>query len=132
VHEPMQKRIAGIFSPTLTAYNADGSINLAGLKGFVRFLLGQGVDGLAPLGSAAEPVALTVCERKAMLEAIVDETNGRIPVYAGVGHYSTQTTIELGLHAKATGCDGLLLMAPYLLRPPKRDVLFARRLTFLS
>ena len=37
--------------------------------------------------------------------------------------YSTQETIELGLHAKALGCDGLMLVAPYVLRPPRRDVM---------
>ena len=116
-------RIAGIFSPTLTAYNADGSVNLAGVRRFVRYLIDGGVDGLAPLGSAAEPVALSVEERMEILEAIAEEVNGRIPIYAGTGHYSTATTIELSRHAKSIGCDGLMLMAPYLLRPPKRDVL---------
>jgi 4-hydroxy-tetrahydrodipicolinate synthase len=118
-----RKQISGIFSPTLTAYNADGSISLQGVRAFVRYLLHQGVDGLAPLGSAAEPVALTTRERMEVLEAIVDENARRIPIYAGVDHYSTQTTIELGLHAKSIGCDGLMVMAPYLLRPPKRDIL---------
>ena len=115
--------ISGIFSPTLTAYHPDGSVNCKGVRRFVRYLLNQGVHGLAPLGSAAEPVALTTEERMDILDAIVAETAGRVPIYAGVGHYSTQTTIELGLHAKSLGCDGLMLMAPYLLRPPKRDVL---------
>ncbi|MEO8660184.1 MAG: dihydrodipicolinate synthase family protein [Bryobacteraceae bacterium] len=117
------ERISGIFSPTLTSYNPDGSVNLPGVRRFVRYLMDAGVDGLAPLGSAAEPVALTVKERMEILEAIVQEVDGRIPIYAGTGHYSTDITIELSKHAKSIGCDGLMLMAPYLLRPPKRDVL---------
>ena len=48
---------------------------------------------------------------------------GRIPIYAGTSDYSTATTIELSLHAQSIGCDGLMLMAPYLLKPPKQDVL---------
>lgn len=117
------KHISGIFSPTLTAYLADGSVDLAGVRRFVRYLIAAGVDGLAPLGSAAEPVALTIKERMDILEAIAEEVDGRIPIYAGTGHYSTQTTIELSRHAESVGCQGLMLMAPYLLRPPKRDVL---------
>src|SRR5215831_21334416 len=58
-----------------------------------------------------------------LLEAIVTENNGQVPIFAGVGDYSTASTIELGLHAKSLGCDGLMLLAPFLLRPPKRDVL---------
>jgi len=117
------QKISGIFSPTITAFNPDGSINPKGTQAFVRYLLGQGVDGLTPLGSAGEPVALAATERMRLLEAIVDETNGRVPIYAGTGDYSTQTTIELSLHAKSLGCRGLMLMAPFLLRPPKADVM---------
>jgi 4-hydroxy-tetrahydrodipicolinate synthase len=117
------KRLAGVFSPTVTAFHPDGSINPSGTKKFVRFLLGQGVDGLAPLGSSGEPVALTPPERMRLLEAIVEENAGKVPVYAGTGDYNTATTIELSLHAKSLGCDGLMLIPPFLLIPPKRDVL---------
>jgi 4-hydroxy-tetrahydrodipicolinate synthase len=68
-------------------------------------------------------VALTLEERKALLEAIVAENAGQVPIYAGTGEYGTETTIELSLHAKALGCDGLMLVAPFFLRPPKQDVL---------
>jgi dihydrodipicolinate synthase/N-acetylneuraminate lyase len=111
-------RLRGVFSPTITAYHQDGTINPAGTRRFVRFLLDQGVDGLAPLGSAGEPVALTAAERKKVLDAIVEEVGGKVPVFAGTSVYSTASTIELGLHAKSIGCDGLMLMAPFLLRPP--------------
>jgi 4-hydroxy-tetrahydrodipicolinate synthase len=117
------KPISGIFSPTLTAYKADESVDLQGVRRFARYLLKQGVDGLAPLGSAAEPVALSARERMDILDAIVDEVAGERPIYAGVGHYSTRATVELALHARNAGCAGLLVMPPYLLRPPKRDVL---------
>jgi dihydrodipicolinate synthase/N-acetylneuraminate lyase len=116
-------QLRGVFSPTITAYHPDGSINPAGTRRFVRFLLDEGVDGLAPLGSAGEPVALTAAERMKVLDAIVEEVGGKIPIFAGTSDYSTASTIELGLHAKSIGCDGLMLMAPFLLRPPKKDVL---------
>jgi len=116
-------RLSGIFSPTVTAFNRDESLNSEGTRAFVRFLLEQGVDGLTPMGSAGEPVALSTAERMKALDAIVEEVGGRIPIYAGTSDYSTATTIELSLHAKSAGCDGLMLMAPYLLKPPKQDVL---------
>ncbi|HXW16120.1 MAG TPA: dihydrodipicolinate synthase family protein [Terriglobia bacterium] len=117
------KGLAGVFSPTLTAFHADGSINPAGTKQFVRFLLDQGIDGLAPLGSGGEPVAMTLPERMRILEAIVEETAGKVPILAGTGDYSTAATIELSLHAKSLGCRGLMIITPYLMVPPKRDVL---------
>jgi 4-hydroxy-tetrahydrodipicolinate synthase len=115
--------LSGIFSPTITAFEPDGAISPPGTRQFVRFLLDSGVDGLTPLGSAGEPMALTARERMQVLEAVVDENGGDVPIYAGTGDYSTASTIELSLHAKSIGCDGLMLMAPFVLRPPKKDVL---------
>jgi 4-hydroxy-tetrahydrodipicolinate synthase len=115
--------LAGVFSPTVTAFHADGSINPAGTRSFVRYLLDCGVDGLAPLGSAGEPVALSLPERKQLLDAIVEEVNGAVPIIAGTSDYTTAATIELGNHARELGCAGLMLMAPIVLRPPKKDVL---------
>jgi 4-hydroxy-tetrahydrodipicolinate synthase len=116
-------RLSGVFAPTVTAFNNDESLNTEGTRAFVRFLLEEGVNGLTPLGSAGEPIALTTAERMKALEAIVEETAGRVPIYAGTSDYSTATTIELSKHARSIGCDGLMLMAPYLLKPPKQDVL---------
>lgn len=113
----------GIYAPTITAFNADESINEKGTRAFVRYLLDSGVHGLAPMGSAGEFFALTDDERMQVMEWILDEVNGQVPVYAGTGHYSTRTTIKLSQHALKNGADGVLIMPPYLLRPPKQDVL---------
>jgi 4-hydroxy-tetrahydrodipicolinate synthase len=122
-HSSVRSRLFGVFAPTITGYHADESISEAATQQFVRFLLDRGVDGLVPLGSAGEPVALTCEERKRLLTAIVEETAGKVPVFAGTADYSTASTIELSLHAKSLGCDGLMLMPPFLMRPPKQDVL---------
>lgn len=58
------RRIKGIYAPTLTAFGEDGSVNLDGVRQFVRFLLEQGVHGLTPLGSAGEPLGLSTEEKK--------------------------------------------------------------------
>jgi 4-hydroxy-tetrahydrodipicolinate synthase len=111
----------GIYAPTITAFHRDGSVNLEGNREFVRFLLDQGVHGLVPLGSSGEPISLTMNERKAVLEAIATEVAGKVPIYAGVVDYLTSDAIEFSRHAKAVGCAGLMLMTPYVMRPPKRD-----------
>ena len=109
----------GIYPPTITAFNADESINEEGTRAFVRNLLDAGVHGLAPMGSAGEFFALTDEERMQAMEWILDEVNGQVPVYAGTGHYSTRTTIKLSQHALKNGANGILVMPPYLLRPPQ-------------
>ena len=112
----------GVYAPTITAFEKNEDVSLAGTRAFVRFLLAQGVDGLVPLGSSGEPLALTMDERKAVLDAVTAEAGGKVPIMAGIVEYSTKAAIEFGLHAKLAGCNGLMLMPPYVFRPPKRDV----------
>lgn len=113
----------GIYAPTITAFRQDESLDEKGIRAFVHFLLQSGVHGLAPMGSSGEFIALSQDERKQVMEWIFEEVNGQVPVYAGTGHYSTRATIELSTHALKNGAAGLLIMPPYLLRPPKQDIL---------
>jgi len=112
----------GVYSPTITAFERDESVSLSGTRAFVRFLLSQGVNGLVPLGSSGEPIALAMDERKAVLDAVVEEANGEVPILAGIVEYSTRAAIELGTFARSAGCKGLMVMPPYGFRPPRRDV----------
>src|SRR6185503_2966874 len=109
----MQTILRGAFAPTVTAFNEDGSLNEKGTRDFVRFVIAGGVHGLAPMGSAGEFFAMTDEERMQVMEWILDEVGGKVPVFAGTGHYSTATTIKLSLHAKKHGAAGLLVMTPY-------------------
>jgi 4-hydroxy-tetrahydrodipicolinate synthase len=113
----------GVYAPTVTAFNQDESLNKDAIRAYVRFLLDCGVHGLAPMGSAGEFIALTEGERMQVMEWILEEVNGQVPVYAGTGHYSTRKTIELSCHAAKNGASGIMVMPPYLLRPPKEDIL---------
>ena len=112
----------GVYSPTITAFERDESVSLSGTRGFVRFLLSQGVDGLVVLGSSGEPLALTMDERKAVLDAVMAEAGDRVPILAGIVEYSTRAALEFARHARSAGCKGLMVMPPYGFRPPKRDV----------
>src|SRR5215469_1556698 len=107
--------LAGIFALTITAVSADGSVDVNGVRQFVRYLLNGGVDGLAPLGSAGEPFALTIQERMQVLEAVVEETAGSVPICAGVVDYRTDVVVELGCHARSLGCKAVMVITPYLL-----------------
>jgi len=122
VAEERTFRPRGVYSPTITAFERDEKVSLGGTRAFVQFLLAAGVDGLVPLGSSGEPLALTMTERKAVLDAIVREAGGQVPIIAGVVEYSTNAAIEFGLYAKSLGCNGLMVMPPYGFRPPKRDI----------
>jgi 4-hydroxy-tetrahydrodipicolinate synthase len=112
----------GVYAPTITAFEKNESVSLKGTRAFVKFLLAQGIQGLVPLGSSGEPLALTMDERKAVLDAVVAEAGDKVPIMAGIVEYSTKAAIELGQHAKSAGCKGLMVMPPHGFRPPRRDV----------
>jgi 4-hydroxy-tetrahydrodipicolinate synthase len=112
----------GVYAPTITAFEKNENVSLAGTRAFVKFLLGQGIEGLVPLGSSGEPLALTMDERKAVLDAVMAEAGSKVPIIAGIVEYSTRSAVEFGRYAKSAGCKGLMVMPPYGFRPPKRDV----------
>jgi dihydrodipicolinate synthase/N-acetylneuraminate lyase len=86
--EPKVFSPRGVYAPTITAFEKDESVSLSGTRAFVKFLLAQGIEGLVPLGSSGEPLALTMDERKAVLDAVMAEAGGKVPIMAGIVEYS--------------------------------------------
>jgi 4-hydroxy-tetrahydrodipicolinate synthase len=76
------------------------------------------VHGLAPTGSTGEAIAMTTRERTRVVEITVDQAAGRIPVYAGTGHYSTDITIRLSREAISAGAESVMVILPYYYSPP--------------
>lgn len=113
----------GVVPPMLTAFKEDGSIDEKRTCKYINFLIDRGIHGVAPGGSTGEFISMTIEERKRLIKIVVEEVKGRIPVYAGVGHYSTDRTLELSEYAEKVGVDGLMIMPPYYFLPPKEDVL---------
>jgi len=118
----MKKLVHGVVPPMITVFRPDGTIDEQGTRRHVRFLIDGGVDAISVGGSTGEFIALTLDERKRLTELVLDEVNGRIPVYPGTAHYSTKLTIELTKHAQQSGAEGVLIIPPYYLNPPKHDV----------
>jgi dihydrodipicolinate synthase/N-acetylneuraminate lyase len=102
----------GIIPPMLSSFTRDGDIYEKGLREIVRFTLPY-VHGYYPIGTYGCGPLMSTHERQRVLELILDEVNGRVPVVAHVGHSGTQPTIELARHAKKTGAAGVGAIAPY-------------------
>jgi len=118
----MTKLVKGVIPPMITVFKDDETIDERGTRDHVNFLIENGVHAIAPDGSTGEFIALTLDERKQLIELVIDEVNGRVPVYAGTGHYSTRLTIELSKFAERAGAQGVMVIPPYYLNPPKHDV----------
>lgn len=113
----------GIIPAMLTIFNQDGSIDVEGQKAFAEWLIQRGVHGLSPSGSTGEGAAMNDEERLTVIRATVDQAAGRVPVYAGIIHYSTDLAIRLSKAAIDAGADGLMVLLPYYYRPIISDTM---------
>lgn len=105
--------IKGIICPILTPMNQDESINEAELHNQVNRLIEAGIHGLFAFGTNGESYALTPEEKDRVLKIVVEETNRRVPVYAGTGCITTKETIETSLRALELGADVLSIVTPF-------------------
>lgn len=104
--------IKGIIPPILTPMNDDESINVAELRNQVDRMIEGGVHALFPFGTNGEGYILNAKEKQLVLETVIEQCNGRVPVYAGTGCISTKETIEQSKMAQAAGADVLSIITP--------------------
>lgn len=102
----------GIITPIVTPMNDDESINTAALREQVNRQIENGIHGLFCFGTNGEGYILDENEKKLVLETVISETNGRVPVYAGTGCVSTRDTIRQSKMAMAAGADILSIITP--------------------
>ncbi|PZO61833.1 MAG: dihydrodipicolinate synthase family protein [Pseudoxanthomonas suwonensis] len=117
------KQIGGVLVALSTPFDADGAIDEKRLREHVEFVLEGGVHGVVPCGSTGEFVNMTVDERKRVVEIVVDQVAGRVPVAPGTGALTTPEAIELTRHAQEVGADSALIVAPFYETPTRDDVI---------
>ncbi len=113
---PSPLPLDGIVPPVVTPYTASGDIDIKSLRRVVRHLIDGGVHGLFALGSTSECVFLNPPQRAQVIETIVDEAAGRVPVVAGILDATTDHCIAHARQARSLGAQGLVLTAPYYTR----------------
>lgn len=107
----------GIIPALVTPFKKDNKVNEEALKNLVNFVVEKGVNGVMPVGTTGEFVYLSEKERRKIVEIVVDEVTGRVPVIAGTGASSTRLAIKLSKHAEDVGANAVLVVSPYYLRP---------------
>ena len=104
--------IKGVIVPIITPMHADESVNVEELRKQVNRQIENGVHAIFCFGTNGEGYILNGVEKKLVLETVIDECNGRVPVYAGTGCISTKETIEQSKMAQAAGADVLSIITP--------------------
>jgi len=100
----------------------NGEVDEAALRNLVDHTIAGGVDGLVPCGTTGESPTLSAEEQLRVIEVVVSQSRGRVPIIAGTGTNSTATTIKYSRAAQVAGAHGLMLVAPYYNRPNQRGL----------
>lgn len=103
----------GSYVALVTPFHPDGSVNYEKLKQLCDWHVENGTDGLVVLGTTGESSTTDAAEDAAIVRCCVDAIGGRIPVIAGGGSNSTQTSLIKSRTFRECGADGLLLITPY-------------------
>lgn len=105
--------IKGIIPPIITPMRPeDESVNIPELRNQVERQIQAGVHGIFPIGTNGEGYILESWEKEEILEAVVDQVQGRVPVYAGTGCISTRDTIRMSKRAEKLGANVLSIITP--------------------
>lgn len=108
----MAFRPYGVIPPIITPLTQEGKVNEKVLRQLVNRFIEAGVHGLFPLGTTGEFYAFTEEEMKRILFTVMEETAGRVPVYAGANHITTRGVIEYLKLAKEAKVDAVSVLTP--------------------
>ncbi|HEX6742077.1 MAG TPA: 4-hydroxy-tetrahydrodipicolinate synthase [Sphingomicrobium sp.] len=103
--------------PALVTPFAAGRVDQAIFRDFVAWQIDQGSNGLVPCGTTGEVATLSAEEHREVIATAVEVSNGRVPVIAGCGTYSTAHSIQRCHAAADLGADAALVVVPYYNKP---------------
>jgi len=116
-----QQDWAGVFSAITTPFASDLSVDHAFLREHASWLVDEGCTGIVALGSLGESATLSFGEKVEILESCRIGVGDQAPVIAGIAGLSTSECVALARRAAAVGCDGLMVLPPYVYRGDWRE-----------
>jgi 4-hydroxy-tetrahydrodipicolinate synthase len=114
--------IIGSIVALVTPFQADGSVDYAGLKRLVDWHIAEGTDCICVVGTTGESPTVSVEEHCEIIRVAVAHAAGRVPIMAGTGGNATREAIELARFAKDVGADCTLQVVPYYNKPSQEGL----------
>ena len=118
----MRTNWTGVGTAMVTPFTAAGELDEAAVRRLGRRQIDAGIHFLVPCGTTGESPTLTDDERVRVVEILVDEARGEVPVLAGAGGYNTHEVIELADRMREVGASGLLSVTPYYNKPTQEGL----------
>ncbi len=107
-------KFSGAWPALVTPFTANDEVNIPVLRRIVDYLIGKRIGGLYVCGSTGEGIYMSVAQRKLVLETVIEQNNGRVPIIAHVGCVAAGDAADLARHAQAAGADGVASIIPPL------------------
>lgn len=114
--------IQGSLPAIVTPMHADGSLDLPRMKSLVDWHIREGSDGIVVVGTTGESPTVDNEEHHRLIEVVVEQAAGRVPVIAGTGANSTAEAIEHTKFAKQAGATAHLSVVPYYNKPTQEGL----------
>ena len=112
----------GVLPAITTPFNEDGSVDFPFVERHCAWLVDHGARGIVALGSLGEGATLTSEEKAEILRACVRAVGNRAPVISAVSALSTNEAVALAQTAEAAGCQGLMVLPPYVHKGPWEEM----------
>jgi 4-hydroxy-tetrahydrodipicolinate synthase len=109
--------LSGVWNIVPTPFHPDEELDLESLRTLTDFVISHGVDGMTLLGVLGEGAKLSDRERAQVIEVVLDQAQGRMPVCVTVSAPSTHRAEAYAREALAAGAHSVMLSAPPLARP---------------
>jgi 4-hydroxy-tetrahydrodipicolinate synthase len=113
----MRTPFTGCGTALVTPFTSAGAVDEAAVRRLAKRQVDAGIHFLVPCGTTGEAPTLSAAERRRVVELVVDEVAGRVPVLAGAGGYDTREVAESAREMQAAGASGLLSVTPYYNKP---------------
>ncbi|CAB1249418.1 4-hydroxy-tetrahydrodipicolinate synthase [Clostridium sp. WLY-B-L2] len=115
--------LKGIITAMVTPMDKQQKINYPATKQLVDYLIGSSVDGIFILGTNGEFHLLSNKEKLEFAEKVIEEVDGRVPVFVGTGGNGTEEVIKLSKEMEKIGADALSIITPYFITPSQSEVI---------
>src|SRR5215831_7528839 len=112
----------GVGTALVTPFTKSGGLDEQAVRRLGRRQVDAGVHFLVPCGTTGESPTLTDAERIRIVEILVDEVDGQVPVLAGAGGYNTLEVIRWADDMRKAGASGLLSVTPYYNKPTQEGL----------
>lgn len=107
------KRLQGLNPPVITIFDAKGEVDYPAMRRHADYMIENGVDGLAYLGTSGEFGVMTQAQKLELIREMAPYCKGRAQVFVGVGDTCLTNTLEMAAAAAEAGADALLSVIPY-------------------